>query len=91
MRHASCDLPPGISSTSTAGAFVKVCVGTISWPKDDETKGFGSGFVDTGSSDSAIMESSILWFRDSTFRVLRGPKTSVVAIEVRRCDLILCS
>lgn len=71
-------LPPGIRSTSTSGGSAKTCVGTISCPNDDDAKVFGSGFVDTGAMDSAMMESSILWSRESTFKVLRGPKTSVV-------------
>jgi hypothetical protein len=41
--------------------------------------GFGSGFVDTGVIDSAMMASSILWVRESTFNVLKGPITSVVS------------
>lgn len=65
-------------STSTLGAFANVCVGTISCPKEDDTKVFGSGLVDTGVNDSAMMESSILWLLDSTFKALRGPKTSDV-------------
>lgn len=39
--------------------------------------GFGFGFVDTGAFDSAKMESSIVWVRESTFNALKGPKTSV--------------
>lgn len=65
-------------STSSSGGFANVCVGTISCPNDDDTKLFGSGLVDTGVNDSAIIASSILCSRERTFKVLRGPKTSVV-------------
>jgi hypothetical protein len=68
-----------MSKTSTLGALSKVWVGTISCPKDDDTNGFGSGFEDTGVIVAAMMESSILLVRESTFNVLKGPKTSVVS------------
>ena len=71
------DLPPGTINTSTSGAFANVCVGTIFCPNELDTKLFGSGLVDTGSNDSAKTTSSISCFLDSTFKVLRGPKTSV--------------
>lgn len=70
--------PPGMSRTSMSGAFANVWVGTTSCPKFGETKGFGSGFEDTGVLDSAKIESVMLFVRESTFRVLKGPNTSAV-------------
>lgn len=47
---------------------------------------FVTGFVDTGDMDSAMIDNSSLWSRESTFRVLRGPKTSVVVFWCQNCE-----
>lgn len=50
--------PPGTMRTSSGGAVVNVCVGTMDWAKVDElVDGVWAGIlVETGSSVAAIME-----------------------------------